>query len=234
MRSIKTLQDTLLSVAQDTQKSLSTELDGCMLPVHKFSRGYLKRKRMLLRSQDKNIPVLSFRKRILIPLVIIMTISAGVMSVPAIREPVITFIVNVCTEMTDFIIRTDDDQPKIENINFTLGYVPEGFTLKNTQTNPNMKEEIYEDNSQHNFIFAVENYKHGINFSMDSENAVETHTRINGYDAVIMEKSTGINIALFDRKNCVVWNLTGKLNLDTALKIIKNAKINIIYQKSNN
>ncbi len=225
MSSTKTLQDVLISVAKDTQKNLSSELDRYTYPLHKFSRSYAKRKKLILRSHEEFLPINSFRKRILIPIVIIITILTCAMSVPAIREPVITFIVNVYNEMTDFIIRSDSDEQVITTNDFTLNYVPENYSLQDTQIASNIKTEAYKDNSGHSFAFTLEYYRKGINFSIDTEDAKVTKTKIQGLKTVIAEKSTGVNIAVFDNKRHQVWNLTGNIDYDIALKIVHNVKI---------
>jgi hypothetical protein len=225
MSSPKTLQDVLISVAKDTQKNLSSELDLYMSPLHKFSRSYTKRKKMILRSHDEYLPINSFRKRILIPIVIILTILICAMSVPAIREPMITFIVNVYNEMTDFIIRSDNDEIQFTTNDFILNYVPENYTLQDTQIAANIKTEAYKDNSGHSFTFTLEYYKNGINFSMDTENAKVTKTKIQGLKAVIAKKSDFVNIVVFDNKRHQVWNLTGNIDYNVALKIVQNVKI---------
>ncbi|WP_024832914.1 DUF4367 domain-containing protein [Ruminiclostridium josui] len=225
MSSPKTLQDVLISVAKDTQKNLSSELDLYMSPLHKFSRSYTKRKKMILRSHDEYLPINSFRKRILIPIVIILTILICAMSVPAIREPMITFIVNVYNEMTDFIIRSDNGEIQFTTNDFILNYVPENYTLQDTQIAANIKTEAYKDNSGHSFTFTLEYYKNGINFSMDTENAKVTKTKIQGLKAVIAKKSDFVNIVVFDNKRHQVWNLTGNIDYNVALKIVQNVKI---------
>ncbi len=225
MSSTKTLQDVLLSVAKDTQRDLSSELDQYMSTSHRFSRKYVKRKKLILRSQDEALPINSFRKRILIPMVIIITILACAMSVPAIREPVITFIVNVYNEMTDFIIRSDSTEIQVITNDFSLNYIPENYTLQDTQESASIKTEAYKDNSGHGFAFTLEYYKKGINFSMDTENAKVTNTKIRGLKTVIAEKSTGVNIAVFDNKRHQIWNLVGNIEYDDALKIVQNVII---------
>ncbi len=225
MSSPKTLQDVLISVAKDTQKNLSSELDRYTYPLHKFSRSYGKRKKLILRSHEEFLPINSFRKRILIPIVIIITILTCAMSVPAIREPVVTFIVNVYNEMTDFIIRSDSNEQVTTTNDFTLNYVPENYSLQDTQVASNIKTEAYKDNSGHSFAFTLEYYRKGINFSIDTEDAKVTKTKIQGLKTVIAEKSTGINIAVFDNKRHQIWNLTGNIDYDIALKIVHNVKI---------
>lgn len=157
--------------------------------MHKFSRSYTKRKKMILRSHDEYLPINSFRKRILIPIVIILTILICAMSVPAIREPMITFIVNVYNEMTDFIIRSDNGEIQFTTNDFILNYVPENYTLQDTQIAANIKTEAYKDNSGHSFTFTLEYYKNGINFSMDTENAKVTKTKIQGLKALLQRKA---------------------------------------------
>lgn len=225
MISTKTLQDVLISVAKETQINLSAELERYMSPSHKFSRSYTKRKKLILRSQDEFLTISCFRKRILIPLVIIITIITCAMSVPAIREPVITFIVNVYNDMTDYIIRSDNEESVVTINDFTLEYIPENFTRQNTQVTSNLKTEVYKDNAGNGFSFTLEYYKEGINFSMDTENADITKTKIRGLGTIISEKNTGINIAVFDNKRHQIWNLTGNIDCDIALKIVENVKI---------
>ena len=225
MSSTTTLQDVLISVAKDTQKNLSSELDRHMSPSHKFSRNYVKRKKLFLRSQDEFLHFNIFKKRILIPLVITITIVTCAMSVPAIREPMVTFIVNIYNEMTDFIIRSDSNDTQVTVNDFTLTFIPDSYTLQDTQIAANIKTEAYVDSSGHSFAFTLEYYKKGINFSMDTENAKVTKTKIQGLETVNSEKSTGINIAVFDNKRHQIWNLTGNIDYNVALKIVENVKI---------
>ncbi|EGD47300.1 hypothetical protein Cpap_1882 [Ruminiclostridium papyrosolvens DSM 2782] len=225
MSSPKTLQDVLISVSKDTQKNLSSELDTYTYPLHKFSRSYAKRKKLILKSHDEFLSVYGFRKRILIPLVIIITILTCAMSVPAIREPVITFIVNVYNEMTDFIIRSDSNENQVVINDFALNYVPENYTLQDTRTTASIKTEAYKDNSGHSFSFTLEYYNKGINFSMDTEDSKVTETQVQGMKAVISEKNGCVNIAVFDNNSHQIWNLTGNIDCDVALKIVHNVKI---------
>jgi hypothetical protein len=95
MNSNKTLNDLLFSLAQDIELTLSNELDSYAQPVHKFSRRYLKRKKNILSNTGANKIYITFRRHILISLIVILVMFTCAMSVPEIREPVITFIVNV-------------------------------------------------------------------------------------------------------------------------------------------
>jgi hypothetical protein len=227
MSSIKTLQDILLSVGQDTEEDLSFELDKYIIPVHKFSLGYARRKRQIIHGRKEHRPVISFRRHILVPLIIILTIMTCAMSVPAIREPVVTFVVHAYNKMTDFIIRSDSHkQPQnAEGNDFTLNYIPKGFKLIDTNEIPTEKTEFYQDGKGQDFSFTLRYYEQGVNFSMDTENAVVTNTKIKGHKAVIAEKDTGVNIAVFDNKGQRIWNLIGLIDPDEALKIIQNVEI---------
>jgi hypothetical protein len=228
MNSCKTVKDLLFSLSKDTELFLSNELDNYIQPTHKFSRRYIKRRKLILLNIGVNKIRSPFRRRILVPLFIILAMFTCAMGVPEIREPVITFIVHVYEEMTDFIIRMDSDSlNSIERkpTGFTLGYIPDGFRLIDTQKNTEIIMEIYQNNNGNVFSFAVHSYEQGINFSMDTENAKVTEITIQGFKSIMAEKDTGINIVVFDNTNQRIWNLSGDINQSIALKIVENAEI---------
>lgn len=223
----KTLRSAILDISKDYATTLSASLDSNMRPAHHFSRGYRIRKKALINAMEGRQPLspVVLRRRILVPLVAILMIMAIAMSVQAIRGPVLSFVQRVYEEMTDFILgASDNTEPKAATaLDFTLSYVPEGFKLVNTVDNAGMKMEVYEDRLGGDFTFAIINQAE--KFSIDTEGAVVTETTLQDKKTVISQKDTYILITVFDLENQYVYNYSGTLSLDEAVKVVENAII---------
>lgn len=223
----KTLRSAILDISKDYAITLSASLDSNMRPAHRFSRGYRIRKKALINAMEGRQPISPaiLRRRILVPLVAILMIMAIAMSVQAIRGPVVSFVQCVYEEMTDFILGASDNTKSkaATALDFTLSYVPEGFKLVNTVDNAGMKMEVYEDRLGGDFSFAIINQAE--KFSIDTEGAVVTETTLQDKKTVIAQKDTYILITVFDLENQYVYNYSGTLSLDEAVKVVENAII---------
>lgn len=223
----KTLRSAILDISKDYAITLSASLDSNVRPAHHFSRGYRIRKKALISGMEGRQPLtpVVLRRRMLVPLVAILMIMAIAMSVQAIRGPVVSFVQRVYEEMTDFILgASDNTKPKAATaLDFTLSYVPEGFKLVNTVDNAGMKMEVYEDRLGGDFTFAIINQAE--KFSIDTEGAVVTETTLQDKKTVISQKDTYILITVFDLENQYVYNYSGTLSLDEAVKVVENAII---------
>ncbi len=220
----QTLRAALRDAAKEYELALCTELDGAALPHHRFGRAYRERKRQLIATVNGARPPATLRRRVLIPLIAVLMMLAAAMSVQAIRGPVISFIVNAYQEMTDFLIRTDPPA-KSARLDFSLAYIPGDYKLIHTLEDSGLKMEMYEDGKGGDFSFALYYYVDGINFSIDTENAVVTETTYHGKRMVISQKDPYLNIAIFDFTNNTIWNFIGTLSQEEAMKILENAGV---------
>ncbi len=226
-----TLKAALLDAARENEAMLSAFLDEyTALPKHRFSRGYCaRRKELQNRVAGKTTPTgASLRLRILVPLVAILMLIAAAMSVQAVRAPIISFAKRVYQEMTDYYLRADPDSPTeyaVTPTDYVLEYIPEGYTLADTQQNPVLLMRVYRDASGGMFIVSLHTYESGMNISLDTENAQMTETQIQGLNTIIASKDTGINLLMVDTSSRFALNITGTLSMEDVVKIAENCRL---------
>lgn len=228
MNSACTLNDVFLFIAGEWEQELSEELDSCLLPAHHFSHRYQKRKRQILAGQKEKLPVPVYRRKLVVVTVFLLALFACAMSVPEIRDPIIEFFERKDNESTnfDFDIDLSNLPPDCFTAKyFHLDYIPEGFHMVKSEKKRGLYYACYKNNNDYFTIEMSPCMQYTI-FSIDTENAIVTKTRIKGNYTVISQKGKLIIIAAFDNKQLYIYCLTGNISLRTAYKIVKNIKPN--------
>ncbi len=226
-----TLKAALLDAARGHEAGLSANLDEyTALPKHRFSRGYCARRKELQNRVAGRVPLTStsLRLRILVPLVAILTLIAAAMSVQAVRSPIISFAKRVYQEMTDYYLRADPDSPTEDAVaptDYVLEYIPEGYTLADTQQNPVLLMRVYRNASGGMFIVSLHTYESGMNISLDTENAQMTETKVQGLNTIIASKDTGRNLLMVDTSSRFALNIVGTLSMEDVVKVAENCRI---------
>lgn len=223
----QTLKSALIAAAKRHEADLCAELEQyASRRRHRFGRVYRENKRRLLATVNGTtfVPRAVLRRRVLIPLIAVLIMLVASMNVQAIREPVISFFVHMGQSMTDFLIRSDKPAGNTR-LDFSLGYIPEGFTLVNTLDDRGVKMEVYEDGKGNDFSFALNYYTNGIKYSIDTENAVVTEATYQGKRMALAQKDSYLIITIFDIDHSTVWDFIGTLDQQQAMKIIDNANI---------
>ena len=109
-------------------------------------------------------------KRIaVISLVIALTLACS-MSVSAVREPIVEFITNMYEKFVEIVFDQDDIAKSPETIEtvYTLGYIPEGYSLHEEVILDNRTSFVWVNNDFEQIIFTQ--YILAGNYSLDNEN----------------------------------------------------------------
>lgn len=226
-----TLQAVLLDAARGQEAELSASLAEYMaLPKHRFSRGYRARRKELRNRVAGKAPLTGtrLRLRMLVPLVAVLVMLAAALSVQAVRAPIIAFAKRVYQEMTDYYLRIDPDSVAADAVaptDFVLEYIPEGYTLADTQQNPVLLMRVYRDASGGMFIVSLHTNESEMSISLDTENAQMTETEIQGLKTIIASKDTGRNLLMVDASSRFACNIVGTLSMEDVVKIAENCRL---------
>ncbi len=226
-----TLKAALLDAARGHEAVLTAYMDEyAALPKHRFSRGYCARRKELRNRVAGKAPLtgMSLRLRVWIPLVAALMMLAAAMSVQAVRAPIISFAKRVYQEMTDYYLRIDPDslaEDAVTPTDFVLEYIPEGYTLADTQQNPVLLMRVYRDASGGMFIVSLHTNESVMNISLDTENAQMTETEIQGLKTIIASKDTGRNLLMVDASSRFACNIVGTLSMEDVVKTAENCRL---------
>ena len=159
-----------------------------------FSEAF-ERKMNKLINKDKRISFASRKKlsRALIAAIIsLIILLTGLMSVSASREKIVEFIERVFSTNTQITL-SENSAPTPETIEtaYTLGYVPEGFELKQYESDELGVFAIWENEKGEEIVFTQDILNSDI--SIDNEHYYEK-TEVNGFPGYI--HGSGINTLL--------------------------------------
>ena len=135
-------------------------------------------------------------KALIAALIAIIVLLTGLMSVSASREKVVEFIERVFSTNTQITL-SENSAPTPETIEtaYTLGYVPDGFKLKQYDADELGVFAIWENEKGEEIVFTQDILSS--EFSMDNEHYYETF-EVNGFPAYIYGNEYDYHISFTD------------------------------------
>lgn len=159
------------------------------------------------------------RVAVIAAILIALTMGVTFAAFPDVRAKVINTIKNIYETHTDFTYQTDAEAPKDLEIN--VGWLPEGFDIREEGSISNHSWEDYEDN-QGNVIMIEKSFPIGTS-SIDTEDANIISTTMHGFEATLITKNKEARILWLDtEKNIVYFVNTEGLSIETMLKIAES------------
>ena len=144
-------------------------------------------------------------KSLLSAIIAIIVTFIGVMSVSAIREPIIEFVKKVFPQYNEITL-SKDSAPPVDTIEteYTLAYLPDGFKLDTYQKDDYSVFSIWKNESGEEIVFLQELLDS--NFAIDNEHGYR-EIEINGLKAYLMEDEYGGALRWSDGYYCFTLNV---------------------------
>ncbi len=193
---------------------------------YEFSEKFNKKMKKLLRkAEHKNIHRSSkISKRIIAVVAAIVIILAGLMSVSAIREPVVNFVLEFFEDHIDFGFSGDVSQ----EIEYEYGFseIPEGFelTVKNNEGGTVYTE--YTNINTGDIIILTQSITDSDDISVDKEHGAITKEFVDGMEVYIYEYENGDYIHANWIKDTYSFLLAyyGDVEKDEFIDLVKSIK----------
>lgn len=136
---------------------------------YEFSERFNKKMDKLFKKIERNCtyPTVKPTKRIITVLAAILIIFAGLMSVSAIREPIVNFVLEFFEEHIDFGFSGDISQ-EIE-YEYSFSEIPEGFELVTKTSDYDVIYSEYKNETTGDEIVFTQTITDGLSLSIDSE-----------------------------------------------------------------
>lgn len=158
---------------------------------YEFSEKFNKKMKKLLRkTEHKGIHhSAKISKRIIAVAAAIVIILAGLMSVSAIREPVVNFVLDFFEDHIDFGFSGDVSQ----EIEYEYGFseIPEGFDLVNKISDYDIKYTKFKNEKSGDELILKQTITDQKSISVDNEHGISTTNFINGMEVYIYEHENG-------------------------------------------
>ena len=182
---------------------------------HDFSPRFEKRMQKLIRRRRRPYfkMINTAGKRVAVFAVTFLIISmTTVMSVKALREPFLDFIMSIFTDHSTVstVSQTDKDYPAAINDRYTITYDLSGYEL------------VYYKNNDIMIMFSqivVSEYQANIN----TEGAEIEHIDINGHDAIGFEDNNGYYTLIWNNGEYII-DLGSNIGKDALIKIAKSVQ----------
>lgn len=156
-----------------------------------FSEKFNKKMKKLLRkAEHKDIHrSAKISKRIIAVAAAIVIILAGLMSVSAIREPVVNFVLEFFEDHIDFGFSGDVSQ----EIEYEYGFseIPKGFDLVNKISDYDIKYTKFKNEKSGDELILKQTITDQKSISVDNEHGISTTNFINGMEVYIYEHENG-------------------------------------------
>lgn len=188
-----------------------------------FSDRFNKKMNKLIKAQRKPYYFLinTAAKKVAVYFVIFVTLITASMSVKAIREPVVNFIVEVYESFTRYFF--DGDTADNITKKYEISELPKGFSRFNTMETDTDFTVIYQDSENNSIIFTQSTTKNKI-FDIDNQKETPKIEKVNGIEIYIYtyEKDKFI----FWSDNGYFFQITayGDIDDETLIKMIKSIK----------
>lgn len=158
---------------------------------YEFSERFNKKMDKLFQKIERNCnyPTVRVSKRIVTVIAAILIILAGLMSVSAIREPIVNFVLEFFDEHIDFGFSGDTS----EQIEYEYGFseIPEGFTLVTQTNNYDIVYSEYKNETTGDEIVFKQTITDGKWISVDNEHGTTTTDFIDGVEVHVYEYDSG-------------------------------------------
>ncbi len=158
---------------------------------YEFSERFNKKMDKLFKKIERNCnyPTVRPTKKIITVLAAILILFAGLMSVGAIREPVVNFIVEKYETFVEFFFSGDTS----EQIEYEYGFseIPKGFNLVNKISDYDIEYAKYKNEKTGDEIIFKQTITDSKSFSIDNEHGTNAPEYINGAEVYIYEHENG-------------------------------------------
>ena len=189
-------------------------------------RAILEKERAALRA----VHVRAYLKRAAVcAAALILLCAILVMSVSALRAPVLNFITKPADRSTQIQLNRSDNPDEVsveavyEEEGVYIGYIPEGFSLEKRTIGPTEKHTFLEfRNGSEYFHVGTSIYKENTDITIDTENAKVERMRINNKPALYSEKETIKILFMYDEN--YTYTIAGNIDKDTLVQIAQNLK----------
>lgn len=167
----------------------------------------------------------TFSKRLLIAAIILIATLSSAMTVPAVREPIIDFIITKYEEFSLYFAK-DTSNPQfpdeIEKV-YMPQYIPDGFELANTFSSEATITSIWKNNVTNETITFVQNVIF-LHSSLNTENSKATEKVINGKDICIYTYAGNTSYLWSEYGYSFRLDVIAEISEDEIIKIIENIK----------
>lgn len=188
-----------------------------------FSDRFNKKMNKLIKAQRKPYYFLinTAAKKVAVYFVIFVTLITASMSVKAIREPVVNFIVEVYESFTRYFF--DGDTADNIKKKYEISELPKGFSRFNTMETDTDFTVIYQGSENNSIIFTQSTTESKI-FDIDNQKETPKTEKVNGID---------IHIYTYEKDKFVFWSdngyffqitAYGDIDDETLIKMIKSIK----------
>ena len=161
---------------------------------YEFSERFNKKMDKLFQKIERNRThtTIKHSKRIITVIAAILIIFAGLMSVSAIREPIVNFIVEKYETFVEFFFSGDTS----EQIEYEYGFseIPKGFELINKTNNDGVVYSEYKNAETEELIILDQSITDGSWISIDNEHGETTIEIIKGNETYIYTNNNGEKI----------------------------------------
>lgn len=193
---------------------------------YEFSEKFNKNmKKLLKKAEHKDIyRSAKISKRIIAVAAAIVIILAGLMSVSAIREPVVEYIIEMFDNSMDFNFAGDTS--KIIEYEYGFSKIPEGFNLANKTSDEGVIYSEYENSETGEIIILDQSITDGSWRSVDTEHGTITTEIIDNTEVYIYENENGDYIHANWIKETYSFLLVyyGNIEKDEFITLIKSIK----------
>lgn len=188
-----------------------------------FSERFDKKMNKLIRTQRKPYYFLinTAAKKVAVIFVIFVTLTTASMSVKAIREPVVNFIVEVYESFTRYFF--DGDTAKELKKEYVITELPTGFSQTSNDKTDISQTVILEDTNDNMIIFTQSVTENEI-FDIDNQKETPKTENVNGID---------IRIYTYEKDKFIFWSdngyffqitAYGDIDDETLIQMIKSIK----------
>ena len=192
--------------------------------AHDFSPKFQRKMDKLIRSERSSAwhLVNTAAKRAAVILIAFLTLSTVALSVDSIREPVVRFVEKVLGISTDYTF--EGDVTKSITQEYTLGFVPEGFELVQSDKTDVIIVEVWE-NLAGDMLQYIQATTAGSIFTIDAEHG-STHTVVLDHNEIKIHQDNDAIIAIWI-ENGYAFELssTGGISYDEMVSIIQSISL---------
>lgn len=146
-----------------------------------------------------------------------------------VRVKVLNWVTETFEDHTEFHLGEQDAIEESAILDFTVTWLPEGFTLQTCDIDDHMIIEQYvgpDEKESCVTIMITQLFEEGTGeYNIDTEGTNTTSVKINGYNATIAEKSNTIQL-IWTCESVVVQIVSENIDLSHIIKIAENIEIN--------
>lgn len=220
------LQEALIQYQIERIESQYPSPEECNERYALYPKTEAKIEKLIIRQEKPYyIYINTLSKRVAVILIVcILSLTATVFSVKALRDPVINFIVEVAEKFSTVIFgnenKTDSYPVSIETIN-EPSYIPEGFVTEE-KINDRHQFKVTYDGGEHGKIVFFQYTMAATQFIIDTEDAVTENVQIGEYHGLFYSKR-GFNSLVWDDGKYGYY-IRGAIDKEIILEMAKSIK----------